>query len=82
MKLIIDIPDDQYEFIKKSDKNTFAEVASKECMLYAIKNGIPYKELGCFNCKYHRQYDYDELVEPCNSCNRYSKWEDMEGDQE
>ncbi len=41
MQLIIDIPDDQYEYIKKSDKNTFAAVSSKECMLYAIKNGTP-----------------------------------------
>jgi hypothetical protein len=41
MKLIIDIPDEQYEYIKLSDKNTFADVSSKECMLYAIKNGTP-----------------------------------------
>ncbi len=41
MKLVIDIPDEQYEYIKKSDKNTFAAVSSKECMLYAIKNGTP-----------------------------------------
>jgi len=41
MKLIIDIPDEQYEYIKKSDKNTFAAVSSKECMLHAIKNGTP-----------------------------------------
>ena len=41
MRLLIDIPDEQYEYIKKSDKNTFAAVSSKECMLYAIKNGIP-----------------------------------------
>ena len=41
MKILIDIPDEQYEYIKKSDKNTFAAVSSKECMLYAIKNGTP-----------------------------------------
>ena len=41
MKLIIDIPDEQYEYINLSDKNTFADVSSKECMLYAIKNGTP-----------------------------------------
>ena len=41
MRLLIDIPDEQYEYIKRSDKNTFAAVSSKECMLYAIKNGTP-----------------------------------------
>ena len=41
MRLIIDIPDEQYEYIKLSDKNTYADVSSKECMLYAIKNGTP-----------------------------------------
>lgn len=46
MKLLIDIPDDQYEFIKLSDKNTFASVSSKECMLYAIKNGTPVSTKG------------------------------------
>ena len=46
MKLLIEIPDEQYEYIKKSDKNTFAAVSSKECMLYAIKNGIPYDTSG------------------------------------
>lgn len=39
MQIVIDIPDEQYEFIKRSDKNAFATVSSKECMLYAIKNG-------------------------------------------
>lgn len=41
MELAITIPDDEYRYIKKSDKNVFADVASKECMLYAIKNGTP-----------------------------------------
>jgi hypothetical protein len=41
MKVIIDIPDEQYEFIRRSDENAFAIVSSKECMLYAIKNGTP-----------------------------------------
>lgn len=41
MRLIINIPDEQYEYIKQSDKSAFADVSSKECMLYAIKNGTP-----------------------------------------
>lgn len=41
MKMIINIPDEQYEYIRLSDKNTFAAVSSKECMLHAIKNGTP-----------------------------------------
>lgn len=41
MKVVIDIPDEQYEFIKRSDETAFAIVSSKECMLYAIKNGTP-----------------------------------------
>lgn len=60
MRLIIDIPDEQYEYIKKSDKNTFAAVSSKECMLYAIKNGTPVyeheKSQGeCKNCKHFKK---------------------------
>ena len=41
MKLVIDIPEEEYRWIKKSDKTVFADVASKECMLHAIKNGTP-----------------------------------------
>lgn len=41
MELIIDISEEEYRWIKKSDKNVFADVASKECMLHAIKNAIP-----------------------------------------
>ena len=41
MQLIIDIPEEEYKWIKKSDKTVFADVASKECMLNAIKNGTP-----------------------------------------
>lgn len=41
MQLVITISDDEYRWIKKSDKNVFAELASKECMLYAIRNGTP-----------------------------------------
>ena len=44
MKLIIDIPEEQYIFIKLSDKSVFADASSKECMLNSIKNGIPYEE--------------------------------------
>lgn len=41
MELVIKIPEDEYKWIIKSDKTVFADVASKECMLHAIKNGIP-----------------------------------------
>ena len=39
MRLIIDIPKEEYMLIKMSDKTVFANAASKECMLHAIKNG-------------------------------------------
>jgi hypothetical protein len=39
MKLVIDIPEEEYMMIKMSDKTVFANAASKECMLHAIKNG-------------------------------------------
>ncbi len=41
MKLVIDIPEEEYRWITKSDETVFADVASKECMLHAIKNGTP-----------------------------------------
>lgn len=44
MKIVIDISEDEYRWIKKSDKTVFADVASKECMLRAIKNGTPLPE--------------------------------------
>lgn len=41
IELVIKIPEEEYRWIKKSDKTVFADVASKECMLHAIKNGTP-----------------------------------------
>lgn len=41
IELVIKIPEEEYRLIKKSDKTVFADVASKECMLHAIKNGTP-----------------------------------------
>jgi len=41
MQIVIDIPEEEYNWIIKSDKTVFADVASKECMLHAIKNGTP-----------------------------------------
>lgn len=38
--LVIKIPEDEYRWIMKSDVTVFANVASKECMLNAIKNGV------------------------------------------
>jgi hypothetical protein len=41
IELVIKIPEEEYRWIKKSDKTVFADVASKECMLHAIKTGTP-----------------------------------------
>lgn len=41
IELVIKIPEEEYRWIKTSDKTVFADVASKECMLHAIKNGTP-----------------------------------------
>lgn len=41
VELVIKIPEEEYRWIMKSDKTVFANIASKECMLHAIKNGIP-----------------------------------------
>ena len=41
IELVIKIPEEEYKWIKESDKTVFADVASKECMLYAIENGTP-----------------------------------------
>ena len=41
MKLVIEMPEEEYRWIKGSDETVFADVASKECMLHAIKNGTP-----------------------------------------
>lgn len=50
MKLIVNIQDEEYRCIKKSDNSIFADIAEKECMLHVIKNGIPLKEwLASFN---------------------------------
>ena len=44
MKRIIDIPEEQYNFIRLSDKSVFADASSKECMLNSIKNSTSYEE--------------------------------------
>ena len=44
MKLIIEIPEEQYKYIKLSDKTIFAAASSKECMMHAIRDGIPYDD--------------------------------------
>lgn len=41
MQIVIDLPENEYRWIIKSDETIFANVTSKECMLNAIKNGIP-----------------------------------------
>ena len=45
IELVIKIPEEEYRWIKKSDKTVFADVASKECMLHAIKNGTPLPDI-------------------------------------
>jgi hypothetical protein len=41
IELVIKIPEEEYRWIIKSDETVFADIASKECMLHAIKNGTP-----------------------------------------
>ena len=41
IELMIRIPESEYGWIMKSDDTVFANVASKECMLNAIKHGVP-----------------------------------------
>lgn len=41
IELVIKIPEEEYRWIIKSDEIVFADVASKECMLHAIKSGTP-----------------------------------------
>ena len=41
IELVIKIPKDEYRWIIKSNETVFADVASKECMMHAIKNGTP-----------------------------------------
>ena len=40
MKILINIPAEEYRWIRKSDETWAANVASKECMMNAIKKGI------------------------------------------
>lgn len=61
MELVIKIPDEEYRWIKKSDETVFANVASKECMLHAIKNGIPLPE------HHGRLIDVDETLRELGS---------------
>ena len=41
IELVVKIPEEEYRWIIKSDETVFASIASKECMLHAIKNGTP-----------------------------------------
>jgi len=54
MKLVVDIPNKQYELIKQSDYNVFSMMSSKECMMHAIKFGTPLPDdVGDFSDGYH-----------------------------
>jgi hypothetical protein len=67
VELMIKIPEEEYRWIKQSDKTVFADVASKECMLHAIKNGKPIPN-------YHGKLkDADELYSIFKKlCNDYN----------
>lgn len=43
-EVVIKIPEEQYKYILKSDNSAFADLVSKEMMMYAIKNGTPLPE--------------------------------------
>lgn len=45
MKIIIDLPEEQYSLIMQSDRNSAALFTDKEAMMYAIKNGTPLDNL-------------------------------------
>lgn len=40
MKILIDIPEEEYRWIKQSDNTVAAALCSKECMMNAIKRGL------------------------------------------
>jgi hypothetical protein len=65
MKLIIDIPDKQYELIKQSDYNVFSMMASKECMMNAIKIGTPLPKGN------GRLIDADELLKAIDTWDKF-----------
>lgn len=47
MKILIELPEAEYDLIMKSDKTVFADASGKEAMMYAIKNGVQFpKECG------------------------------------
>jgi hypothetical protein len=41
VNVVIEIPEEEYRIILLSDKTAMSEFASKEAMMYAIKNGTP-----------------------------------------
>lgn len=77
MRIVIDIPDKQYELIKKSDYNAFSVMVSKECMMYAIKTGTPLP-------KGHGRLIDESDIEWAKFKSKYSEddelvnWEDIE----
>lgn len=75
MKLIIDIPDEEYKTLSNmSEKEKVNELSYYE---RTIANGTPYEErpqtIACFNCKYNGKCFRDD---PCCFCNeQFSEWE-------
>lgn len=77
MRLIIDVDE---KLVCEGFERSFTE-EERAILIRAIENGIPYKEIGCFNCKHHRPYmTTDGRGDICNSCKKYNNWEDKVGD--
>lgn len=85
MKIVIDMPNDEYDLIMKSDKSYMADSVSKEAMMYAIKNGTPLHK-GCGrlidakaleDAMYHEAFEVDSDMQKWDSGNwiRYKMFE-------
>ena len=65
MKIIIDIPDNEYDLIEQSNKTAYANLVSKEMLMMAVRNGTKLPEdLGDFSDGYHtfNQLYYQRLM--------------------
>lgn len=70
MKLIIDIPEEKYEWVKKNNPN-----ADPNSIVGVIKNGIPYEE------RPQGEWIIDGHHIRCNRCNEYICNTDREGNK-
>ena len=62
IELVVKIPEEEYRWIIKSDETVFASIASKECMLHAIKNGTPLPK------RHGKLFDENELKKEAIRC--------------